>query len=67
VVLWRVLPFLVVEGEKSAETSAEATATAEAAPVEVSLEDKYKDDPIYIKGIGKSEGLGLYGMPPSGP
>ena len=41
--------------EKTAETSTE-TATAEAAPVEISLEDKYKDDPIYIKGLEKVKG-----------
>jgi cytochrome c len=38
-------------GEKTAETTAEATP---AAPVkEMSLEEKYQDDPIYIKGIAK--------------
>ena len=47
------LTFACGGGEKSAETSAEATASAEAAPVEVSLEDKYKDNPVYIKGLEK--------------
>ena len=55
VVLLAGLAFSCGGGEKSAETSAEA-ATAEAAPVEVSLEDKYKDDPIYIKGLEKVKG-----------
>jgi cytochrome c len=50
------LTFACGGGEKSAETSAEATASAEAAPVEVSLEDKYKDDPVYIKGLEKVKG-----------
>lgn len=43
-------------GEKAAETTAEAAAPAAAAAApaaEVSLEDKYKNDPIYIKGIEK--------------
>lgn len=40
------------------ETSNEATTVASApAPVkEISLEDKYKDDPIYIKGLEKVKG-----------
>jgi cytochrome c len=50
------LTFACGGGEKSAETSAEATASAETAPVEVSLEDKYKDDPVYIKGLEKVKG-----------
>jgi cytochrome c len=50
------LTFACGGGEKSAETSAEATASAEAAPVEVSLEDKYKDNPVYIKGLEKVKG-----------
>ena len=50
------LTFACGGGEKSAETSVEATASAEAAPVEVSLEDKYKDDPVYIKGLEKVKG-----------
>ena len=36
--------------EKSTETT---VSTPEAAPAKVSLEDKYKDDPIYIKGLAK--------------
>lgn len=50
------LTFACGGGEKSVETSAEATASAETAPVEVSLEDKYKDDPVYIKGLEKVKG-----------
>ena len=48
-------------GEKAAETTAtpEAAAPAAAPAQEVSLEDKYKDDPIYIKGIEKVKGLYL--------
>jgi cytochrome c len=52
VVLVAGLAFSCGGGGKTAETSTE-TATAEAAPVEVSLEDKYKDDPVYIKGLEK--------------
>lgn len=46
-------------GEKAAETTTEAAApaTPAAAPAaEISLEDKYKDDPIYIKGVEKIKG-----------
>jgi cytochrome c len=43
-------------GEKSAETNAEASTTTETATAEVSLEDKYKDDPVYIKGLEKVKG-----------
>ena len=50
------LTFACGGGEKGTETSAEATASAETAPVEVSLEDKYKDDPVYIKGLEKVKG-----------
>ena len=50
------LTFACGGGEKSVETSAEATASAETAPAEVSLEDKYKDDPVYIKGLEKVKG-----------
>ena len=53
VVLLAGFAFSCGGGGKTAETSAEATASTEAAPVEVSLEDKYKDDPIYIKGLEK--------------
>jgi len=55
VVLVAGLTFSCGGGGKTAETSTE-TATAEAAPVEVSLEDKYKDDPVYIKGLEKVKG-----------
>jgi len=55
VVLVAGLTFSCGGSEKTAETSTE-TATAEAAPVEVSLEDKYKDDPVYIKGLEKVKG-----------
>ncbi|MHA7130334.1 c-type cytochrome [Algoriphagus namhaensis] len=41
-------------GEKSTESTAEAPAPAPAK--EVSLEEKYKDDPIYIKGLEKVKG-----------
>ena len=51
VVLLAGLAFSCGGGGKSAEGTSEATASTEAAPVEVSLEDKYKDDPIYIKGL----------------
>jgi cytochrome c len=55
VVLVAGLAFSCGGGGKTAETSTE-TATAEAAPLEVSLEDKYKDDPVYIKGLEKVKG-----------
>jgi cytochrome c len=55
VVLLAGFAFSCGGGEKTAEASTE-TATAEAAPVEVSLEDKYKDDPVYIKGLEKVKG-----------
>lgn len=55
VVLLAGFAFSCGGGGKTAETSTE-TATAEAAPVVVSLEDKYKDDPIYIKGLEKVKG-----------
>lgn len=38
-------------GEKTAETTVEATPAAPAK--EMTLEEKYQDDPIYIKGIEK--------------
>ena len=44
-------------GEKATETSAETTAAAPEA-TEVSLEDKYKDDPVYIKGLEKVKDSG---------
>ncbi|MFC5624475.1 c-type cytochrome [Algoriphagus winogradskyi] len=42
-------------GEKTSETTSTAEVEApEAAPeVEMSLEEKYQDDPIYIKGLAK--------------
>jgi cytochrome c len=49
------LTFACGGGEKGTETSAEATAPAPVA-TEVSLEDKYKDDPVYIKGLEKVKG-----------
>ena len=57
VVLLAGLAFSCGGGEKTAETSTE-TASTEAAPVVVSLEDKYKDDPIYIKGLEKVNNTG---------
>ena len=56
VVLLAGFAFSCGGGEKTAEGTSEATASAEAAPVEVSLEDKYKDDPVYIKGLEKVKG-----------
>ena len=56
VVLVAGLAFSCGGGGKSAEGTSEATASADAAPVEVSLEDKYKDDPVYIKGLEKVKG-----------
>lgn len=48
------LAFACGGGEKAAETAApEASAPAAAPAQEISLEDKYKDDPIYIKGLEK--------------
>ena len=40
-------------GDKSAEGSQEASASTNTPSAEVSLEEKYKDDPIYIKGLEK--------------
>ena len=56
VVLLAGLTFSCGGGEKSAETSAEASSTTETATAEVSLEDKYKDNPVYIKGLEKVKG-----------
>ena len=56
VVLLAGLAFSCGGGEKSAETSAEASSTTETATAEVSLEDKYKDNPLYIKGLEKVKG-----------
>ncbi|MBS4070188.1 MAG: c-type cytochrome [Algoriphagus sp.] len=50
------LTFACGGGEKTAETATTETATAAAPAQEVSLEDKYKDDPIYIKGLEKVKG-----------
>ncbi len=48
------LAFACGGGEKTAETATpEASAPAAAPTQEISLEDKYKDDPIYIKGLEK--------------
>lgn len=48
------LAFACGGGEKSAETTSTETAAAPAAPAkEMSLEEKYQDDPIYIKGLAK--------------
>jgi cytochrome c len=49
------LSFACGGGEKGTEASAEATAGAGEA-TEVSPEDKYKDDPVYIKGLEKVKG-----------
>ena len=56
VVVLAGLAFSCGGGEKSAETSAEASTTTGAATAGVSLEDKYKDDPVYIKGLEKVKG-----------
>ncbi len=56
VVLLAGFAFSCGGGEKSAETSAEASTTTETATAEVSLEDKYKDNPVYIKGLEKVKG-----------
>lgn len=56
VVLLAGLAFSCGGGEKSVEGSSEATTSTEAAPAEVPLEDKYKDDPVYIKGLEKVKG-----------
>lgn len=50
------LTFACGGGEKTTESTAEVAAPAAAPAQEVSLEDKYKDDPIYIKGIEKVKG-----------
>lgn len=47
------LTFACGGGEKAAETTAETAAPAVAPAQEISLEDKYKDDPVYIKGLEK--------------
>ena len=51
------LTFACGGGEKSSESTTETAAPAAAAPAqEISLEDKYKDNPIYIKGLEKVKG-----------
>lgn len=45
------LAFACGGGDKATETTAPEVSAP--APQEISLEDKYKDDPIYIKGIEK--------------
>ncbi|MFN3759981.1 MAG: c-type cytochrome [Algoriphagus aquaeductus] len=50
------LTFACGGGEKTTETTAEASAPAASPAKEISLEDKYKDDPIYIKGLEKVKG-----------
>ncbi|WP_026952787.1 c-type cytochrome [Algoriphagus mannitolivorans] len=50
------LTFACGGGEKSTETTTEASTTAAAPAQEMSLEDKYKDNPIYIKGLEKVKG-----------
>jgi cytochrome c len=47
------LTFACGGGEKTTESTTTETATP---AKEISLEDKYKDDPIYIKGIEKVKG-----------
>jgi cytochrome c len=50
------LTFACGGGEKAAETTTTEAAAPAAPAQEISLEDKYKDDPIYIKGIEKVKG-----------
>ncbi|TXE12117.1 c-type cytochrome [Algoriphagus aquimarinus] len=48
------LAFACGGGEKTTETTETETVVTPAAPeVEMSLEEKYQDDPIYIKGLAK--------------
>ncbi|UZD22244.1 c-type cytochrome [Algoriphagus halophytocola] len=48
------LAFACGGGEKSTETTTSAPVAETPAPEkEISLEEKYKDDPIYIKGLAK--------------
>lgn len=48
------LAFACGGGEKSTETTTPAVESTPAEPAqEMSLEEKYKDDPIYIKGLAK--------------
>ena len=50
------LTFACGGGEKAAETTTTDAAAPAAPAQEISLEDKYKDDPIYIKGLEKVKG-----------
>lgn len=50
------LTFACGGGEKAAETTTTEAAAPAAPAQEISLEDKYKDDPIYIKGLEKVKG-----------
>ena len=50
------LTFACGGGEKAAETTTTEAAAPAAPAQEISLEDKYKDDPIYTKGIEKVKG-----------
>lgn len=48
------LAFACGGGEKTSETTETETVATPAAPeVEMSLEEKYQDDPVYIKGLAK--------------
>jgi cytochrome c len=48
------LAFACGGGEKAADTTSTETVAAPVAPAkEMSLEEKYQDDPIYIKGLAK--------------
>ena len=50
------LTFACGGGEKTVETTTTETAAPAAPAQEISLEDKYKNDPVYIKGIEKVKG-----------
>ena len=47
------LTFACGGGDKTTETVSEVATPAATPAPEMSLEDKYKDDPIYIKGVEK--------------
>jgi cytochrome c len=61
-VLLAGIAFACGGGAKTTETGTETTASQSEAPQatasapEISLEEKYKDDPIYIKGLEKIKG-----------